>query len=43
MGMAHGTHDRSAANAWAVVELLGFSNWEALQDGNVRHGRGVGN
>ena len=31
MGMAHGTHDRSAANAWAVVELLGFSNWEALR------------
>ena len=31
MGMAHGTHDRSAANAWAVVELLGFSNWQALR------------
>lgn len=31
MGMAHGTHDRSAANAWAVVELLGFSNWDALR------------
>lgn len=31
MGMAHGTHDRSAANAWAAVELLGFSNWDALR------------
>ena len=31
MGMAYGTHDRSAANAWAVVELLGFDNWDALR------------
>ncbi len=31
MGMAHGTHDRSAANAWAAVELLGWDNWDALR------------
>ena len=31
MGMAHGTHDRSAANAWVAVELLGFSHWDALR------------
>ncbi len=31
MGMAHGTHDRSAANSWAAVELLGWSNWDALR------------
>ena len=31
MGMPHGTHDRSAANAWAAVELLGWDNWDALK------------
>ena len=31
MGMAHGTHDRSAANAWAAVECLGWSNWDAMR------------
>jgi len=30
MGMAYGTHDRSAANAWALVELLGWTNWKAI-------------
>ncbi|MBT4126361.1 MAG: amidohydrolase family protein [Chloroflexi bacterium] len=30
MGMAYGTHDRSAANAWALVEYLGWSNWKAI-------------
>ncbi len=30
MGMAYGTHDRSAANAWAFVESLGWSNWKAI-------------
>lgn len=31
MGMAHGTHDRSAANAWAAVELLDYSTWDAMR------------
>ncbi len=30
MGMAYGTHDRSAANAWSFVETLGWPNWKAL-------------
>jgi len=30
MGMAYGTHDRSAANAWALVEMLEWSNWKAI-------------
>jgi len=30
MGMAYGTHDRSAANAWALVEELGWSNWKSI-------------
>jgi imidazolonepropionase-like amidohydrolase len=30
MGMPYGTHDRSAANAWAFVEKLGWSNWKAI-------------
>jgi imidazolonepropionase-like amidohydrolase len=30
MGMAYGTHDRSAANAWALVEMLGWTNWKAI-------------
>jgi len=30
MGMAYGTHDRSAANAWALVQYLGWSNWKAI-------------
>ncbi len=30
MGMAYGTHDRSAANAWAFVETFGWSNWKAI-------------
>ncbi len=31
MGMPHGTHDRSAANAWAHVEQLGWGTWDALR------------
>ncbi len=31
MGMPHGTHDRSAANSWAVVEDLGWDTWDALR------------
>lgn len=30
MGMAYGTHDRSAASAWAFVETLGWPNWRAI-------------
>ncbi|MGB1748558.1 MAG: amidohydrolase family protein, partial [Dehalococcoidia bacterium] len=30
MGMAYGTHDRSAANAWAFVDYLGWDNWKAV-------------
>ena len=30
MGMAYGTHDRSAANAWALVEMLEWTNWKAI-------------
>ena len=30
MGMPSGTHDRSAANAWALVETLGWANWKAI-------------
>lgn len=35
MGMAHGEFDKSAANAWSFVELLGFTNWEALAASTV--------
>ena len=31
MGMPHGTHDRSAANAWSMVENLGWDTWSALR------------
>ena len=31
MGMPHGTHDRSAANAWSAVENLGWDTWSALR------------
>ncbi len=31
MGMPHGTHDRSSANAWAAVEKLGWNTWSALR------------
>lgn len=31
MGMPHGTHDRSAANAWSAVENLGWNTWSALR------------
>ncbi len=29
--MPHGTHDRSAANAWAAVGKLGWDTWDALR------------
>jgi imidazolonepropionase-like amidohydrolase len=35
MGMAHGDFDMSAANAWSFVELLGFTNWEAIAASTV--------
>ncbi len=35
MGMAHGEFDKSAANAWSFVELLGFTNWEAMAASTV--------
>jgi imidazolonepropionase-like amidohydrolase len=35
MGMAHGEFDMSAANAWSFVDLLGFTNWEALAASTV--------
>ena len=31
MGMIHAPHDMTAANAWAFVEELGWSNWDALR------------
>ena len=31
MGMIHASHDLSAANAWAFVEWLGWSNWRAIK------------
>lgn len=31
MGMLYATHDHSAANAWAFVEWLGWSNWRAIK------------
>lgn len=35
MGMAHGEFDMSAANAWSFVDLLGFTNWEAMAASTV--------
>jgi imidazolonepropionase-like amidohydrolase len=35
MGMAHGTHDRSAANAWAYHEWLGWDAWKAIRSNTV--------
>ena len=31
MGMAFGNHDRSTANAWSLVEFLGWDNWKAIK------------
>ncbi len=42
MGMAHGTHDRSAANAWAAVELLGWGNWDALRMATIDTAEALG-
>ena len=30
MGMPNGGHDRSAANAWAFHETLGWERWKAV-------------
>jgi len=35
MGMVHAPHDLTAANAWAFVEDLGWSNWDALRTATV--------
>jgi imidazolonepropionase-like amidohydrolase len=42
MGMAYGTHDRSAANAWAYVEKLGWSNWKAINTATVANAEALG-
>ena len=42
MGMPHGTHDRSAANAWAAVELLGWDNWDALRMATIDTAEALG-
>lgn len=42
MGMAYGTHDRSAANAWALVEYLGWSNWKAINASTAGTAEAVG-
>ena len=31
MGMAFGDHDKSTANAWSLVEFLGWNNWKAIK------------
>lgn len=31
MGMVHASHDMTAANAWAFVQDLGWSTWDALK------------
>jgi len=42
MGMPHGTHDRSAANAWAAVEKLGWDNWSALRMATIDTAEALG-
>ena len=42
MGMPHGTHDRSAANAWAAVEKLGWDTWSALRMATVDTAEALG-
>lgn len=42
MGMPHGTHDRSAANAWSVVENLGWDNWSALRMATIDTAEALG-
>ena len=42
MGMAHGTHDRSAANAWSAVENLGWDTWSALRMATIDTAEALG-
>ena len=42
MGMPHGTHDRSAANAWSVVENLGWDTWSALRMATIDTAEALG-
>ena len=42
MGMPHGTHDRSAANAWAAVEKLGWDTWSALRMATIDTAEALG-
>ena len=42
MGMPHGTHDRSAANSWSVVENLGWDTWSALRMATIDTAEALG-
>ena len=42
MGMPHGTHDRSAANAWAAVGKLGWDTWSALRMATIDTAEALG-
>ena len=42
MGMPHGTHDRSAANAWSFVENLGWDTWSALRMATIDTAEALG-
>jgi imidazolonepropionase-like amidohydrolase len=42
MGMSHGTHDRSAANAWSFVENLGWDTWSALRMATIDTAEALG-
>ena len=41
MGMPHGFHDLSAANAWSYVEMLGWSPWRAIYTSTAGTAEGV--
>ena len=41
MGMPHGFHDLSAANAWSYVEDLGWSTWRAIYTSTAGTAEGV--
>ncbi len=42
MGMAYGTHDRSAANAWALVEYLSWPTWKAINAATIGTAEALG-
>ena len=42
MGMPHGTHDRSAANAWSFVETLGWPTWKAIRANTAGTAKALG-